>query len=92
MSMQSDAGFTAFMGLDWADAKHDFCLQPRGGDVREFGTFARQPAAIEAGARALHQRFGGHKCSQRQSLCWFVGHSLGARAPIDTHFGPITRS
>ena len=59
MSMPSDAGFTAFAGLDWADAKHDFCLQPHGSDAREFGTFAHQPEAIEAWARALHQRFGG---------------------------------
>ncbi|ULU25310.1 IS110 family transposase [Dyella terrae] len=34
MGMPSDAGFTAFIGLDWADAKHDVCLQPAGSDVR----------------------------------------------------------
>jgi transposase len=59
MGMPSDAGFTAFIGLDWADAKHDVCLQPAGSDMREFGTVAHQPDAIEAWARALHQRFGG---------------------------------
>ena len=59
MSTQSDAGFTAFIGLDWADAKHDFCLQPADSDEREFGTFAHQPEAIDAWARGLHQRFGG---------------------------------
>jgi transposase len=59
MGMPSDAGFTAFIGLDWADAKHDVCLQPAGSAVREFGTVAHQPEAIEAWARGLHQRFGG---------------------------------
>jgi transposase len=59
MSKSLDGYFTAFVGLDWADAKHDFCLQP--GDIgeREFGAFAHQPDAIDAWARALHQRFGG---------------------------------
>ena len=51
--------FTAFIGLDWADAKHDFCLQPADSETREFGTVAHQPDAIEAWAYALHQRFGG---------------------------------
>ena len=59
MGMPNDGGFTAFIGLDWADAKHDFCLQPAGSDAREFGTVAHQPDAIDAWVRALHQRFGG---------------------------------
>lgn len=59
MSMPSDAGFTAFIGLDWADAKHDFCLQPGDSGAREFGTFAHQAEAIEAWAHGIHQRFGG---------------------------------
>ena len=59
MSTYRDDDFTAFIGLDWADAKHDFCLQPHGSEAREFGMFAHQPEAIEAWARALHQRFGG---------------------------------
>ncbi|MGO4522975.1 IS110 family transposase [Dyella sp. 2RAF44] len=57
--MPSDAGFTAFIGLDWADAKHDFCLQPGDSGAREFGTFAHQAEAIEAWAHGIHQRFGG---------------------------------
>jgi transposase len=59
MGMPSDAGFTAFIGLDWADAKHDVCLQSAGSDLREFGTVAHQPDAIDTWVHALHQRFGG---------------------------------
>jgi transposase len=51
--------FTAFIGLDWADAKHDFCLQVDDREEREFGTFAHRPDAIDAWAHALHRRFGG---------------------------------
>jgi transposase len=59
MRTHRDDDFTAFIGLDWADAKHDVCLQPAGSDAYEFGTFAHQPDAIDAWVRALHHRFGG---------------------------------
>jgi transposase len=59
MRTHRDDDFTAFIGLDWADAKHDVCLQPAGSDAYEFGTVAHQPDAIDAWVRALHQRFGG---------------------------------
>ena len=51
--------FTAQVGLDWADAKHDFCLQPGSGGNREFGRFLHQTDQIDAWAQALKARFGG---------------------------------
>jgi len=51
--------FAAFIGLDWADAKHDICLQAAGSDTREVKVLEHKPAAIEAWATALLQRFGG---------------------------------
>jgi len=34
--MQEEAsGFAAFVGIDWADRKHDICLQVAGGDSVE---------------------------------------------------------
>lgn len=51
--------FTAQVGLDWADAKHDFCLQPGDGGSREFGTFLHQTDQIEAWVQGLKARFGG---------------------------------
>jgi len=59
MRTHRDDDFTVFVGLDWSDAKHDVCLQSADSDAYEFGTFAHQPDAIDAWARALHQRFGG---------------------------------
>jgi hypothetical protein len=59
MRTHRDDDFTVFVGLDWADAKHDVCLQSADSDAYEFGTFDHQPEAIDAWARALHQRFGG---------------------------------
>jgi transposase len=50
--------FTAYVGIDWADTKHDFCLQERGSDRREFGCIAHQVECIDEWAKCLQQRFG----------------------------------
>ena len=46
MKSQSDMEFTVFVGLDWADKKHDICLQAAGCEDREFDRFAHQVTAI----------------------------------------------
>jgi len=51
--------FTVFIGLDWADAKHDFCLQASGSERREFGCIAHQVECIDEWAKSLRERFGG---------------------------------
>ena len=59
MKRQSDAEFAAVIGIDWADAKHDICLQPADGGHREFGVLPNRPEAIEEWARLLERRFAG---------------------------------
>ena len=54
-----DEHFAAFIGIDWADAKHDLCLQARGCGKRESSTLEHTPEAIEAWASALRRRFDG---------------------------------
>ncbi len=51
--------FAALVGIDWSDTKHDICLQAGHSEEREFAVLAHHPAAIEAWAGALRQRFGG---------------------------------
>ena len=51
--------FAAFIGIDWADAKHDLCLQAVGCEKRESSTLEHTPEAIEAWASALRRRFDG---------------------------------
>ena len=51
--------FAAFIGLDWADAQHDVCLQVAGSDKREWTTLAHRPEVIAAWATDLLQRFKG---------------------------------
>src|SRR6266704_2293903 len=52
--------FAALVGLDWADAKHDVCLQATGTARREFLSFAHRPEAIDAWVQTLRTRFHGH--------------------------------
>ena len=59
MNTPTGSAFSAHIGLDWADAKHDFCLQPGDAGEREFGRFVHQPDQIDAWARGLKERFGG---------------------------------
>jgi transposase len=51
--------FAAFIGIDWADAKHDLCLQADGCGTRESSILENTPEAIAAWASALHRRFAG---------------------------------
>ena len=59
MSPLSDQPFTAYVGIDWADIKHDICLQAAGGTRREFDCIAHQVAHIDEWANGLYRRFGG---------------------------------
>jgi transposase len=52
--------FAAFVGLDWADAKHDVCLQAAGSQTRECSVLAHQPDTIAAWVSTLRTRFKGH--------------------------------
>ena len=59
MKLATEQPFTALVGIDWSDKKHDFCLQGTGSQQREFGVVVHSPEAIDHWARALCQRFGG---------------------------------
>src|ERR1022692_4695302 len=51
--------FTAYVGIDWADTKHDICLQAAGDTDHQFDCIPHQVARIDEWAKVLHQRFGG---------------------------------
>ncbi|MEY2932388.1 MAG: hypothetical protein RL033_3137 [Pseudomonadota bacterium] len=57
--MQKSDSFAAFIGIDWADKKHDVCLTAFGSDKRERSVIEHRPAAIRAWAEKLRERFGG---------------------------------
>src|SRR5882724_6259632 len=59
MKQQASEAFAAFVGLDWADTKHDVCLQATGTEQREFLRLEHSPEAINAWVQTLRTRFNG---------------------------------
>src|SRR5215831_10782628 len=60
MTPTSHTTFAAFVGIDWADAKHDGCLQAAGAAKREGFQLEHTPEAIDAWVTTLRTRFHGH--------------------------------
>src|SRR5262247_2523050 len=59
MTPPSHDTFAAFIGIDWADAKHDGCLQAAGTARRECFKLEHTPEAIDAWVTTLRTRFTG---------------------------------
>src|SRR6266487_4656697 len=59
MTHVSHEAFAAFVGIDWADAKHDVCLQPAGSATCECFQLEHTPEAIDAWVTTLRTRFNG---------------------------------
>lgn len=51
--------FAAYIGLDWADTKHDICLATDGSSTFEYDLFPHSPESIENWALGLQRRFKG---------------------------------
>ena len=56
MTMQP---YAAFVGIDWADTKHDVCIQAANSSRREFAVIPHKVEEIDAWAQSLHKRFSG---------------------------------
>jgi transposase len=59
MQPHAPEAFAAFIGLDWADAKHDVCLQAAGAERRECLVLEHRPEAIDAWVQTLRMRLHG---------------------------------
>ncbi len=59
MSEQEAIAYSVYVGIDWADSKHDVCIQSKSSDEREFAVVRHRPEAIDAWVKDLHQRYGG---------------------------------
>ncbi|WP_370278575.1 IS110 family transposase [Pontibacterium sp.] len=58
MDVLNQTSFTAFIGIDWADSKHDICIQSPDISEREFDVISHQVERIDEWALAMRQRFG----------------------------------
>jgi transposase len=59
MNKTNETRFTAYVGIDWADKKHDICLQEANSIEREFSVLPHKVALIDEWAQSLYLRFGG---------------------------------
>jgi transposase len=59
MNTATEMEYAALVGIDWADRKHDVCLQAAGSSKREFSVLAHRPECIAQWAQALRARFAG---------------------------------
>jgi transposase len=57
-TIQQEAEFVAFVGIDWADQKHVWCLQRADSAQRETGELEHKPEVVEAWVAELCRRFG----------------------------------
>jgi len=65
MIQVSHEAFAAFVGIDWADAKHDGCRQVAGSAKRDYCQLEHPPEAIDAWGTTLRMRCHG----QPVALC-----------------------
>jgi hypothetical protein len=73
MMQVSHEAFAAFIGIDWADAKHDICLQAAGTAKRECFQLEHTPEAIDVWVTTLRTRCTG----QPVAIC------------LELHKGPL---
>ena len=59
MTHVSHTALAAFVGLDWADATHEVCLQTASSATCEYFQLEHTPEAIDAWVTTLRTRFDG---------------------------------
>ena len=59
MTHGAHEAFAAFVGIDWADATHDGCLQTAASTKRAYCQLEHTPEAIDAWVTTLRTRFNG---------------------------------
>ncbi len=59
MNEQEAVDYSVYVGIDWADSKHDVCIQSKFSDEREFAVIRHRTEAIDAWVKSLYQRYGG---------------------------------
>ena len=74
--------FAAFVGLDWADQKHDLMLYDQRGGKPEHCQLTHTPEAIDEWACGLRQRFGGRMIA----VCFEQTHGAIAYALLKYDF------
>lgn len=59
MNQLVDTEFTAYVGIDWADAKHDIYVESADGEIKEFDCISSGPESVAGWAQEVYERLGG---------------------------------
>jgi transposase len=59
LPISETSSYAAYIGIDWADRKHDICLYDPNTQKFEYSVIGSQPEAIAEWAEALQKRFNG---------------------------------
>ncbi len=59
MNEQEAVCYSVYVGIDWADSKHDVCIQPKASQAREFDVIPHRAETIDTWVTGLHQRYEG---------------------------------
>ena len=59
MNEQEIVVYSVYVGIDWANSKHDVCIQQANSDVREFDVIQHRAEVIDTWVKGLHRRYGG---------------------------------
>ena len=59
MNQLTDTKFTAYVGIDWADAKHDIYVESADGEIKEFDCISSGPESVAGWAQEVYELFGG---------------------------------
>ena len=82
-SVKQEPQFAAFIGIDWADQKHVWCMQAVGSEKRESGELVHTPEAVEAWVGQLCQRFAN------RPIAVAVEQTRGALAFMLSKYEPL---
>ena len=82
MNQLRDTEYRAYVGIDWAAAKHDICVQAAAGGAREFARISSQPEGIEA-LKAISK--------DPASKIYFMDGSSPTPLPL-LHLGEVVRT
>jgi transposase len=67
-SLPTSREYAAYIGIDWADRKHDICLYDPATGTWEVSIIAHTPDAIKAWVKSLRQRFAGQRIAVATEL------------------------
>jgi hypothetical protein len=59
MNEQEVVVYSVYVGIDWANSKHDVCIQQANSDAREFDVIQHRAEEIDTWVKGLHSRYDG---------------------------------